>query len=169
MIVALPLVRRFPAMHPTPDMAAAMRPNMMGVLPVTGGIAASALLVTILAPAPAALITPAAAFAEARKLGLTGNVFNSHNFGGYLIFAGEPTFIDGCTDQLFLGGFFSELEEASEATNDSAFSPCWIVMRSTGPCQTETLPVISKMSTLGGPPMLIRLQTCMCWTDEAGS
>ena len=121
MIVAWPLVRRFPAMRPSPDMAAATRPNMLGALPVTGGIVASMLLVTILAPAPAALITPAAALAEARKTGVTGNVFNSYNFGGYLIFAGEPTFIDGRTDQLFLGGFFSELQDTMKAADDSAF------------------------------------------------
>lgn len=121
MIVAGPLVRRFPSMQPLPDMAAAMRAKLTGVLPVIGGIAASALLVTILAPAPAARITPAAALAEARKTGVTGNVFNSYDFGGYLIFAGEPTFIDGRTDQLFLGGFFSDLQDAMIAEDDPAF------------------------------------------------
>ena len=53
--------------------------------------------------------------------GVTGNVFNSYNFGGYLIFEGVPTFIDGRSDQLFLGGFFSKLESAMKAEDGSAF------------------------------------------------
>ncbi|TIT98071.1 MAG: hypothetical protein E5W39_18300, partial [Mesorhizobium sp.] len=36
---------------------------------------------------------------------LSGNVLNSYNFGGSLIFHGIKTFIDGRTDQLFLNGF----------------------------------------------------------------
>jgi len=40
-------------------------------------------------------VTPQAALAAASRLGLTGPVFNSEAFGGYLIFSGVPTFIDG--------------------------------------------------------------------------
>jgi hypothetical protein len=40
-------------------------------------------------------VTPQAALAAARHFGLTGPVFNSEIFGGYLIFSGIPTFIDG--------------------------------------------------------------------------
>ena len=39
--------------------------------------------------------TPASALAAARRIGLDGPVFNSEGFGGYLIFRGVPTFIDG--------------------------------------------------------------------------
>lgn len=39
---------------------------------------------------------------------LRGNIYNGYDFGGYLIFRGLPTFIDGRTDQLFLGGFIAE-------------------------------------------------------------
>ncbi|GLS35991.1 hypothetical protein GCM10010869_15800 [Mesorhizobium tianshanense] len=42
-------------------------------------------------------------FAESHHL--SGNVLNSYNFGGSLIFHGIKTFIDGRTDQLFLNGF----------------------------------------------------------------
>ncbi|CCV16185.1 hypothetical protein [Mesorhizobium sp. STM 4661] len=45
----------------------------------------------------------ALAFAESHHL--SGNVLNSYNFGGSLIFHGIKTFIDGRTDQLFLNGF----------------------------------------------------------------
>ncbi len=40
-------------------------------------------------------MTPGAALAAATRLGLSGPVFNSEMFGGYLIFRGVPVFIDG--------------------------------------------------------------------------
>jgi hypothetical protein len=39
---------------------------------------------------------------------LHGNIYNAYDFGGYLIFRGLPTFIDGRTDQLFGNGFMTE-------------------------------------------------------------
>ena len=65
---------------------------------------AAALLVAAALALPTALrpvvrgddaVTPASALAAARRLGLTGPVFNSEVFGGYLIFRGVPSFIDG--------------------------------------------------------------------------
>jgi hypothetical protein len=43
-------------------------------------------------------IAPIAALMKAQELGLTGNVFNSYEFGGFLIFKGIPVFIDGRAD-----------------------------------------------------------------------
>jgi hypothetical protein len=40
-------------------------------------------------------VTPGAALDAARRLGLSGPVFNGETFGGYLVFRGVPTFIDG--------------------------------------------------------------------------
>ncbi len=40
-------------------------------------------------------VSPASALAAARGMGLSGPVLNSEPFGGYLIFSGVPTFIDG--------------------------------------------------------------------------
>jgi hypothetical protein len=40
-------------------------------------------------------VTPAAALAAAQRLGLSGPVLNSQKFGGYLVFRGVPSFIDG--------------------------------------------------------------------------
>ena len=40
-------------------------------------------------------VTPASALAAAASMGLDGPVLNSEGFGGYLIFRGIPTFIDG--------------------------------------------------------------------------
>ena len=45
------------------------------------------------------------AIAYAKSHGLDGNVLNSYNLGGALILNGIKTYIDGRTDQLFLGGF----------------------------------------------------------------
>lgn len=39
--------------------------------------------------------TPAKALKAAQAMGLTGPVFNEYQYGGYLIFKGVPTFIDG--------------------------------------------------------------------------
>jgi hypothetical protein len=40
-------------------------------------------------------VTPSAALDAAASMGLRGPVFNSESFGGYLVFRGIPTFIDG--------------------------------------------------------------------------
>jgi hypothetical protein len=44
---------------------------------------------------PPKRIAPEAAVDFARKMKLTGNVFNSYSFGGFLVFSDIPTFIDG--------------------------------------------------------------------------
>jgi hypothetical protein len=45
-----------------------------------------------------------------------GNVYNDYSFGGYLIFRGIPTFVDGRSDQLFLGGFLTRLASTLKGT-----------------------------------------------------
>lgn len=78
------------------------------------GLAALALAAALLRPPePSPLTTPEAALRAARTLGLaSGRVYNSYGFGGYLLAQGVPTFIDGRTDQLFVGGFMAALERA---------------------------------------------------------
>jgi putative flippase GtrA len=44
-----------------------------------------------------------------------GKVFNSYNLGGYLVSREVPIFIDGRTDQLFLGGFFDRFMAAIQS------------------------------------------------------
>jgi hypothetical protein len=46
---------------------------------------------------PPKSVSPNAAIDFVKTRGITGNVFNSYAFGGYLIFVGIPTFIDGRT------------------------------------------------------------------------
>ena len=45
--------------------------------------------------APPKSFAPEEAIDFVKRTHITGNVFNSYNFGGYLIFSGIPTFIDG--------------------------------------------------------------------------
>ncbi|MER8372284.1 hypothetical protein [Mesorhizobium sp. M1406] len=65
------------------------------------------------APSPKTSASGALAFAESHHL--SGNVMNSYNFGGTLIFHGIKTHIDGRTDQLFLGGFTKADDETGHS------------------------------------------------------
>jgi hypothetical protein len=56
-------------------------------------------------------MSAAGALAFARAHNLSGNVLNSYNFGGTLIFHGIKTYVDGRTDQLFLDGFSTTAAE----------------------------------------------------------
>jgi hypothetical protein len=56
---------------------------------------------------PGAQTSASGALAFVRTQRLSGNVLNSYNFGGTLIFHGIKTYIDGRTDQLFLNGFMN--------------------------------------------------------------
>jgi hypothetical protein len=58
-------------------------------------------------------VTPAAALAAAERMRLTGPVFNSEGFGGYLIFSGIPTFIDGRIE-LYGDAFLARYLEAQQ-------------------------------------------------------
>jgi hypothetical protein len=60
-------------------------------------------------------VTPAAAVAAAAKMGLHGPVFNSEGFGGYLVFRGIPTFIDGRVE-LYGDRFLASYLEAEEGS-----------------------------------------------------
>jgi hypothetical protein len=72
--------------------------------------------------APRAEITPEGAVDYIYKHQLAGNIYNPLNFGGYLIFRGIKTFIDGRTDQLFLENFMTKLNETVDR-NPVGFVP----------------------------------------------
>jgi hypothetical protein len=55
---------------------------------------------------PASEITPSGAVDYIVAHNLQGNLYNTYNFGGYLIFRGIKTFVDGRSDQLFNEGDF---------------------------------------------------------------
>jgi hypothetical protein len=86
--LAAPLARQF---GPTADDVAG--PARVGLAVLSVMIAATA-LAQIRNVRPPARNTPEAAVASA-GLARTGRVLNDYNFGGYLVFAGIPTFIDG--------------------------------------------------------------------------
>jgi hypothetical protein len=66
---------------------------------IAGGIACAALITASdwwrQDIVPPKWIMPSAAVDFAREANISGNVFNWYGFGGYLIFSGIPTFIDG--------------------------------------------------------------------------
>jgi hypothetical protein len=66
-----------------------------------------------IAPSPKTSAAGALAFAQDHHL--SGNVLNSYNLGGTLIFHGIKTYIDGRTDQLFLAGFTKTDEETGHS------------------------------------------------------
>lgn len=63
---------------------------------------------------PRADVAPAVAVRAARAAGLDGHVFNAVRFGGYLMFAGIPTFVDGRAD-LFGDQFLERYVAAANA------------------------------------------------------
>jgi hypothetical protein len=96
LFLATPLARQFPALRATP---AAMR--RLGA--VAAVVILAALVPVTLALAaygnfqPSPRITPRAAVL-ALKSASRGPVLNDYNLGGYLVYAGVPTFIDGRTE-----------------------------------------------------------------------
>jgi hypothetical protein len=79
---------------------------------------ATALMLNRRGLAPRDYVTPIAAVEAARQAGLTGHVFNSLRFGGYLMFLGIPTFIDGRAD-LFGDAFLKRYAEATGGVGDA--------------------------------------------------
>jgi hypothetical protein len=83
------------------------------------GLVAAISVAAVLRPLsrPDAPETPGAALAAATRLDLSGPVLNSEPFGGYLIFSGVPTFIDGRIElygDAFLDRYLSA-EQGNEA------------------------------------------------------
>src|SRR5262249_32992007 len=64
--------------------------------------------------------TPSAALAYAREAGLRGHVLNHYGYGGYLISAGVPTFIDG-RGELYGGDFIKKYAEAVNLRGEEPF------------------------------------------------
>jgi len=117
LVIAPVLARQFPSLKSGAAAAAGnalMRRVVALAQPAGRGAIAAALVVAIVftagmirfaAIAPPAAVVPQAALDYARDNGLLkGRVFNSWNFGGPLIHAGIPTFIDG-RGELYGGDF----------------------------------------------------------------
>ncbi len=111
LVLARPLASQIATMRAEPRGAGA--PRLLA-----GAVAA---LLVVLVPASFALsaafqfapnprITPAAAVAALKKAA-PGPVLNQYDFGGYLVYEGVPTFIDGRTE-LYGGAFFDRYYKA---------------------------------------------------------
>lgn len=114
--VAGPLGRQVPALAPLPIGRWRAAPAGVALL---GALALA--LALLLRPSPLPNVTPAAALDAALAAGARGPVFNAHDYGGYLIWRGIPTFIDGRNDQLFHRGFATALYGAERGADDAAF------------------------------------------------
>jgi len=129
LVIAPLLARQWPSLRPDPsdghtnslaEQAAALaRPAGPGavVLAVALCIVFGASLVRYAGIAPPPENAPSVAMAFARQAGLTGRVLNHYNFGGYLIHAGVPTFIDG-RGELFGGDFIRRSVETANLRGD---------------------------------------------------
>jgi hypothetical protein len=124
LLLAAPLARQLGGVSAQeyrlpPDRA---RPSMAAPIAATAAIALG-LLATATALdrrglEPRGDIAPAAALQAAREAGLGGPVFNSVRFGGYLLFVGIPSFIDGRAD-LFGDAFLQRYVAAANAVGDA--------------------------------------------------
>ena len=98
-----------------------VRATMLWVV-IGAMISTDVVLAIALRPAPMPKMTPVAAYDAAVAHGIHGPVYNDYDFGGFLIAHDVKTFIDGRTDQLFLGDFMPDLTEAIDDKDDKAFA-----------------------------------------------
>jgi hypothetical protein len=111
------LARQWPSLRSDPH--ASGRLNALARPAGPGAVAIGLAMATIFAAGmvrfadvkPPAATMPSAALAFARDAQLTGRVLNHYNYGGYLIRAGIPTFIDG-RGELYGGDFIKRYSEA---------------------------------------------------------
>lgn len=83
-------------------------------------------------------VTPQAALAAARQMNLAGPVFNSEAFGGYLIFSGVPTFIDGRIELYgneFLAAYLAAEQGDAKALGRliDRYYPAWALLQVQSP------------------------------------
>lgn len=127
LVIAPLLARQFPKIgaepRPTGRFKALARPAGPAALAVClalGGLFAG-VLIGLDRIAPPTANTPSAAVAFARDAGLAGKrVFNHYGFGGYLISAGIPTFIDG-RGELYGGDFIKRYVHAVNLLDQEPF------------------------------------------------
>ena len=110
MAVAVPLSRQIGAPDPT-DGSAAPRGALIGAA-VAGMFAVTVAYASVHRFEPNLRGAPVAAVTELKKLNVR-RVFNDYDFGGYLIYRGVDTFIDGRTE-LFGERFFVDHNAASD-------------------------------------------------------
>jgi hypothetical protein len=88
---------------------------------------------------PPSSAAPRAAIHFAKLTGISGRVFNSYDFGGYLIFSGIPTFVDGRAElygDAFLQKYFDtvslvDIRDAFRLLNEHKIE--WIILKPVAP------------------------------------
>jgi len=111
------LARQWPSLRPDPESKGLLNklagPAGHGALALGLALAISYAggMIRLAGIAPPSDNTPSAALAYAREAGLNGHVFNHYGYGGFLISAGVPTFIDG-RGELYGGEFIKRYVEA---------------------------------------------------------
>ncbi len=120
LVIARPLASQFATIRAQPGAhaglgtsAKAVAALVIALVPLTFALSAA------LHYAPNARITPAAAVA-ALKQANPGPVLNQYDFGGYLVYKGIPTFIDGRTE-LYGGAFFDRYYKAVTLADSADF------------------------------------------------
>jgi hypothetical protein len=109
-VVAYPIRRIFPSLRPGSTKLPLPPSIVLGLAALV--VVAGLVLAGLSRPEPPREVAPKEALNAARRLGLTGPVFNDFNFNGFLLASGVKTFIDGRTDQLFVHGFMDKLSRA---------------------------------------------------------
>ena len=106
LIIAHPLQQQFAFLRPSADPLPLFDVHRFRPLVTAIALMATAVVVGVLGTAyviarpgdvPPDRFAPAAALDHATKANVSGPVLNDYDFGGYLIFRGIPTFIDGRT------------------------------------------------------------------------
>ena len=118
--LATPIARLFPRFARQPSApSAAMRKAAAAAL---GAACLATVLILSFAPQPlpAPRVTPSAALEATRNNHVSGPVFNDYPLGGFLIFNGIKTFIDGRTE-LYLNGFLKKTWDTEASKSDTAF------------------------------------------------
>jgi hypothetical protein len=111
---------------------------------IVAGSMAVAVLITVSTwwrgdVSPPEAIAPKGAIDFVQRANMTGNVFNDYDFGGYLIFRGIPTFVDGRA-LLFGDAFLRRYFDAVSLTdiNDAfklldEYKVTWVILRPKAP------------------------------------
>lgn len=127
--IAAPLGRRLAALTAAEPrsrlglvLAELAQPPALPAIAVALAVAAALAAPTALRPVVRGddAVTPGAALQAAERLGITGPVFNSEGFGGYLIFRQVPTFIDGRIEMY--GDAFLQRDYEAENGNEAVLS-----------------------------------------------
>ena len=118
--LATPVARRFPRFARQPSAPSATTQKAAVTALILSCVAAVMVITFAPRPRPASMMSPSAALEAARKLHLSGNVFNDYAFGGFLIFNGVKTFIDSRAE-LYLNGLFEKTRLAELGQSDAAF------------------------------------------------